>query len=94
MTTELIVLLVTAVASGSVSGAAVTAVARRRVTESEAVSNIVESSNVLTNTVLSRLAIVEAKVEHLEQENLHLRAQLFRLGHEPQPFIPRKEGDK
>lgn len=51
--------------------------------EADSAFKIVTATDTFTNTILTRLAAVEAKVEILERENTRLRDQLYALGHVP-----------
>ena len=89
MTLEVVFPLIAAALAGGLFNAAVNGFFRRKVTDSEVTSNLVDASAVLANNMMKRLEVLEDKVEHLEEENRQLRNQLFRLGHEPVPYTRR-----
>jgi soluble P-type ATPase len=82
MTYEIVALL-SALGIGGAIQAIVSAYMNRRVTAADATVKIVAASGDFTNTVLQRLAVVEAKVAALEAERELLRRQIFDLGHTP-----------
>jgi soluble P-type ATPase len=82
MTYEIVALL-SALGIGGAIQAIVSAYMNRRVTDADATVKIVTASGDFTNTVLRRLAVVEAKVAALEAERELLRRQIFDLGHTP-----------
>ena len=83
MTAATIATLLGALGAGGAIQALVGAVFNRRVTDADATVKIVAASGSFTETVLERLAAVEAKVSRLEIENSMLKAQIFALGHTP-----------
>lgn len=83
MSVVTIVALLGAVGAGGTLQAIVAAIMNRKVTDADATVKIVAASSDFTDTVLQRLAVVEAKVAYLENENALLKSQIFSLGHTP-----------
>ena len=88
MTYEIVAIL-GALGVGGAIQATVSAYMNRRVTDADATVKIVAASSDFTDTVLQRLAVVEAKVAALEAERDLLRRQIFDLGHTP--VVPQEE---